>query len=90
MTAAFRQRIAHPCAWKAEELRRDSSWIYELSGAEIAEIEAALKAVNQADVKWYVRIMVRLSCSGSVLACCLSYWCLCTICRPVGGTTLRI
>jgi hypothetical protein len=48
MSAVFRQHIAHPCAWKAEDLRRDPSWIYELSGAEIAEIEAALKAVNQA------------------------------------------
>ena len=45
MSAVFRQHIAHPCAWKAEELRRDPSWIYELKSAEIAEIETALKAV---------------------------------------------
>ena len=50
MSAAFREHIAHPCAWKAEELRRDPSWIYELSPAEIAEIEAALKTVKKADV----------------------------------------
>lgn len=50
MSNAFRRHIAHPCAWKAAELRRDASWIYELSPAEIAEIEAALKAVKQADV----------------------------------------
>jgi hypothetical protein len=45
---SFRQRIAHPCAWKAEDLRQDTSWIYELSGAGIAEIEAALQAVKRA------------------------------------------
>ena len=39
MSNAFRRHIAHPCAWKAAELRRDASWIYELSPAEIAEIE---------------------------------------------------
>ncbi|HEV7821317.1 MAG TPA: hypothetical protein VGO84_09060, partial [Burkholderiales bacterium] len=48
--AAFRSAIDAPCAWKAEDLRRDASWIYELSKKEIAEIEAALKAVNQAGV----------------------------------------
>ena len=48
--SAIRQHIAHPCAWKAEELRRDASWIYELTAAEIAEIEAALIAVKQAGV----------------------------------------
>ena len=50
MSVPFRQHIAHPCAWKAEELRLDSSWIYALAAAEIAEIEAALKAARQADV----------------------------------------
>ena len=50
MSVPFRQHIAHPCAWKAEELRLDSSWIYALAAAEIAEIEAALKAAKQADV----------------------------------------
>src|SRR3954462_582470 len=48
--APFRRHIDEPCAWKAEDLRRDPSWIYELSKNEIAEIEAALKAVNQAGV----------------------------------------
>ena len=46
----YRHPIAEPCAWKADELRRDPSWIYELSKPEIAEIEAALQAVNQAGV----------------------------------------
>ncbi len=50
MSTVFREHIAHPCAWTADELRRDPSWIYELVPAEIAEIEAALKAVNQAGV----------------------------------------
>ncbi len=44
----FRRHINEPCAWKAEELRRDPSWIYELSPAEVAEIEAALRQVNKA------------------------------------------
>ena len=48
--SAMRQHIAHPCAWKAAELRRDAAWIFELSAAEIAEIEAALKAVKKAHV----------------------------------------
>ena len=26
-----RAAIHEPCAWKAEDLRRDPSWIYELS-----------------------------------------------------------
>ncbi len=46
----FRSRIDEPCAWRAQELRDDPSWIYELSPAEIAEIEAALKQVNKAGV----------------------------------------
>src|SRR4051812_13275518 len=48
--APFHGRIDEPCAWKAAELRADSSWIYELSSPEIAEIEAALKQVNKAGV----------------------------------------
>ncbi len=27
----YRHPIAEPCAWTADELRRDPSWIYELS-----------------------------------------------------------
>ena len=44
----FRQPVREPSAWKAAELRQDPSWIYTLTTAEIAEIEAALKAVNAA------------------------------------------
>src|SRR3954465_6261141 len=50
MNVNFRQRIDHPLPGKADELRRDTSWIYELARAEVAEIEAALKAVKQAGV----------------------------------------
>ncbi len=50
MSDAFRQHIAAPCAWKAQELRADPSWIYELTSAEVAEIEAALAAVKKAGV----------------------------------------
>ena len=46
----FRQPVAQPCAWKAEELRRDASWVYVLTDAEIAEIESALHAARQADI----------------------------------------
>ena len=45
-----RQHIAEPCAWKADELRADPAWVYELTRDEIAEIEAALDAVNQAGI----------------------------------------
>ncbi len=46
----FRERVDEPSAWTAEELRRDGSWIYELTRAEIAEIETALKTANAAGV----------------------------------------
>jgi hypothetical protein len=46
----FRDRIDEPSAWTAEELRRDSAWIYELTRSEIAEIEAALKSAKAAGV----------------------------------------
>ena len=46
----FRQPVAQLCAWKAEELRRDASWVYALTRAEIAEIESALQAVKQANI----------------------------------------
>jgi len=49
-TPPFRERVNEPSAWKAEELRHDPSWIYALTAAEIAEIEAALKAANAAGV----------------------------------------
>jgi hypothetical protein len=48
MNAPFRLHIAEPCAWKAQELRADSSWIYELALTEIAEIETALETVKKA------------------------------------------
>ena len=48
--APFRQPVTEPSAWKAEELRSDRSWIHELGAAEIAEVEAALKANNGAGV----------------------------------------
>lgn len=46
----FRERIDEPSAWTAEELRQDRSWIYELTRAEVAEIETALKTANAASV----------------------------------------
>ena len=51
MSNEFRERIDRPCAWTAAELARDSSWIYELNAAEIAEIEAALAQVNKAGIE---------------------------------------
>lgn len=48
--SAFRGRVDEPSAWNAEELRQDTSWIYELSRAEIAEVEAALRSANGAGV----------------------------------------
>ena len=46
----LRERVDEPSAWKAEDLRHDASWIYPLTRAEIAEVEAALKAANAAGV----------------------------------------
>jgi hypothetical protein len=46
----FRQHVAEPSAWKAEELRRDPAWVYPLTTAEITELETALQAVKQADI----------------------------------------
>ena len=31
-------RVNQPCAWRAEDVRQDPSWIYELTASEIAEI----------------------------------------------------
>lgn len=36
-----------PAAWKAEDLKRDRSWVWRLEGDEIAELEAALDAVKR-------------------------------------------
>lgn len=47
---AFRERVDEPSAWTADELRGDRSWIYELTRAEIAEIEAALRSANAGGV----------------------------------------
>lgn len=44
----FRGHVSAPCAWQADELRQDGAWVYALTKAEIAEIEAALAAVNRA------------------------------------------
>jgi hypothetical protein len=46
-TLVHRERVTAPSAWTADELKRDPSWIYELSLAEIAELEAALLAARR-------------------------------------------
>ena len=38
--------IAGPAAWRAGEMRGHDDWIHVLSGAEVAEIEAAIEAVD--------------------------------------------
>ena len=41
-------RVNQPCAWRAEDVRADRSWIYELSPSDIAELERAVAAVRKA------------------------------------------
>ena len=38
--------LADPAGWHAADLAADRSWVYELNAAEIAELEAALKAAS--------------------------------------------
>lgn len=40
--AVYRKQVSGPCAWRAADVREDLSWIYELSAAEITELERAV------------------------------------------------
>ena len=50
MADIVREPITDAGAWRADDMRKDTSWIYELERDEIAELEAALTAVNAAGV----------------------------------------
>ena len=49
MNTVYRtQPIAHPSAWLGPQIAaRESEWIYRLSGAELAEIGAAVEQVRR-------------------------------------------
>jgi len=49
-TARFPGRIDLPCAWTAQALRADPSWIYPVDAAEVAEIESALASVKRSGI----------------------------------------
>jgi hypothetical protein len=43
--------VTGPSAWRAEDVRADASWIYELGAADIAEIERAMASVKDAGLE---------------------------------------
>lgn len=47
--AALLEPVTDPAAWRAEDMARSKDWLYELSAAEIAEIDAAVAAVSGRD-----------------------------------------
>jgi len=47
MTAVALGRIDHPSAWLGRDLVDDPSWIYRLTGQDLAELEAAIAAVQR-------------------------------------------
>ncbi|RDK06579.1 TauD/TfdA family dioxygenase [Cupriavidus lacunae] len=48
----LRDLVTDATAWKGPELQNDTSWIYRITDAEGAEIDAALRAVQQAGLSW--------------------------------------
>ena len=53
MRQILSEPIAGPSAWTSAELAADKGWIYPLSGADIAELEAAVGAVREKGLKLY-------------------------------------
>lgn len=47
MTILSKQKIIGPVAWKGTELAGDASWVYPLTGADIAQLDAALAEVKR-------------------------------------------
>ncbi|MGH8616999.1 MAG: TauD/TfdA family dioxygenase [Burkholderiales bacterium] len=50
---ARRRPVTVPSAWTARELAADPSWIYELTAAEIAELERAMLQVKRSGIPKY-------------------------------------
>jgi hypothetical protein len=48
----LREIVSDATAWKGDELRHDDSWKTTLTPAEIAEIDAALRDVQAAGLRW--------------------------------------
>lgn len=47
----LRKPVSAACAWRGPELAADSSWIWTLHGDELAEIDAALRAVTRRELR---------------------------------------
>jgi hypothetical protein len=47
IVATWNQRIDHPAAWRRQDLERDKSWIFELTAAEVQELEKGLALAAQ-------------------------------------------
>ena len=50
MKVTQRKHIDHPAAWIGPQIQRETAWIYRLSEAQIAEIDAALQGVKGAGI----------------------------------------
>lgn len=47
----LRTPVTDACAWRGPDLAADRSWIWQLDGEELAEIDAALRAVTRRDLR---------------------------------------
>jgi len=52
MQAAKHRPIDAPCAWKGADLQQRTDWIRPFQPAELAEIDAALRAVQRRGLEW--------------------------------------
>lgn len=48
----FRSPIHHPSAWKADDVRQDSRWVHRFALEHLEEIDAALRKVQAAGLRW--------------------------------------
>ena len=44
LPAGFPQKLISPLVWEGKEVEKQSDWIYQLSDAQLDEIDAALKS----------------------------------------------
>jgi len=45
--------ITGPCAWVGTEMARSTRWVRDLAAADVAELDAALRLVEQRGLPWY-------------------------------------
>lgn len=53
MSASTMKPIEGPCSWRGQDLVKSRRWIRELTPAHVAEIEAALMAVERRGLAWH-------------------------------------